>query len=45
MAKVRGHRFDAFDRPIRHFARDDNDGEAVLEEHTSIEAGSKGKFF
>ncbi|KAI8937618.1 hypothetical protein NX059_005328 [Plenodomus lindquistii] len=50
MAKVRGHRFDALDRPIpRHITRPgaldshDHENEAVLEQ--SVEASPKGKFF
>ena len=48
MAKVKGHRFDAFDRPIpSHVSRlgapDEHEDETVLE-HT-VETGSKGKFF
>ncbi|KAJ4373812.1 hypothetical protein N0V83_002551 [Neocucurbitaria cava] len=49
-AKVKGHRFDALDRPIprmttRPGAFDEHDQEidAVLEQ--SVEAGTKGKFF
>lgn len=50
MAKARGRRFDALDRPIpRQIARpgaldsQDNENEAVLQQ--SVQAGSKGKFF
>jgi hypothetical protein len=46
MAKIRGHRFDAFDRPIPHnIARDDHEGVETVLEHSSVEAGNKGKFF
>ena len=49
MAKVQGHRFDAFDRPIprpidRPEAIDDHDADAVLE-NSSVQAGQKGTFF
>jgi hypothetical protein len=48
MSKVKGHRFDAFDRPVpRHVARpgafDEQENDTVLE-HSSVEAHS-GKFF
>jgi hypothetical protein len=48
MAKVKGHRFDALDRPApRAFARpgafDEQEHETVLE-HTTVEAPN-GKFF
>jgi hypothetical protein len=48
MAKVKGHRFDAFDRPVpRNIessgASDDHDGEVVLAQ--GVEAVAKGKFF
>ena len=47
MAKVKGHRFDALDRPVpRHVARpgafEDQENETVLE-HTTVD--TKGKFF
>ncbi|CAO2657737.1 Nn.00g038630.m01.CDS01 [Neocucurbitaria sp. VM-36] len=47
-AKVKGHRFDALDRPIprmvsRSGAIDQHENDAVLEQ--SVEAGTKGKFF
>lgn len=50
MAKIKGHRFEAFDRPIpRQIAQpgaldsQDHENEAVLEHR--VEASSKGKFF
>ena len=42
-AKVQGTRFDAFDRPIPRNI-EDHDGDAVLE-HSSVETGTKGRFF
>jgi hypothetical protein len=46
MAKIKGHRFDAFDRPIpRNIAHDDHEGVETVLEHSSVEAGNKGKFF
>ncbi|EDU50067.1 hypothetical protein PtrSN002B_004637 [Pyrenophora tritici-repentis] len=42
-ARVQGTRFDAFDRPIP-LNNDDHDGDAVLE-HSSVETGTKGRFF
>jgi hypothetical protein len=49
MAKVRGHRFDALDRPSpQHITRpgafDEREHDAVLEGRT-IEEAPKGKFF
>jgi hypothetical protein len=48
LAKVKGHRFEALDRPVpRHAARpgafDEQENDAVLE-HSTVEAHS-GKFF
>jgi hypothetical protein len=45
MAKVRGHRFDAFDKPVprRPGALDEPENDAVLE-HSSV-VSHKGKFF
>jgi len=48
MARVKGHRFDAFDKPVpRHTARpgtfDEQENETVLE-HGSV-VSHKGKFF
>jgi hypothetical protein len=47
MAKIRGHRFTALDRPVpRHVTRpgvfDEHENEAVLEHNT---VDTKGKFF
>ena len=42
-AKAQGTRFDAFDRPIPQ-SNDDHDGEVVLE-HSSVDTGTKGRFF
>ena len=48
MARVKGHRFDAFDRPIPQHVRrpsavDEHENEAVLTQ--SIQPGHSGKFF
>jgi hypothetical protein len=48
MARVRGHRFDAFDRPVpremtRAGAFDETENDAVLD-HSSV-VSHKGKFF
>lgn len=47
-ARVKGHRFDALDRPVpRHTARpgalDTDENDAVLE--YSVESGKNGRFF
>jgi hypothetical protein len=48
MSKIRGQRFDAFDRPMpRHIERpgalDEQENETVLEHH--VTSSHKGKFF